>query len=246
MAELKPCPFCGAKAGDSTGTGGPELRIDEKGCHFVFCYGCGATGPEHAFFQTDAIPAWNRRASIGDTPAPQSKEAALKLAGVSGLVPDPDVVGVPGFDRGLGEDSKAQDAPKPATVGVPPSDGCSPADFAADQFCDGHCTWAEHHPDCPRALRYVVTVDADNSDAAVQAVRSVINALDRGSVQGVGGGPGFDYTIAGVAGTWRCTDCCGVGGCATCAGTGSLPAGVTTVDGEVNRGQTPTDGGESS
>jgi hypothetical protein len=53
--ELSNCP----KADDGEG---PELRVDEKGCHFVFCFGCGATGPQHAFFQTEAIPAWNRRA----------------------------------------------------------------------------------------------------------------------------------------------------------------------------------------
>jgi hypothetical protein len=23
--------------------------------------------------------------------------------------------------------------------------------FLADHFCDGHCTWLDHHPDCVRA-----------------------------------------------------------------------------------------------
>jgi len=22
-----------------------------------------------------------------------------------------------------------------------------------ERFCDGHCTWLEHHPDCPLARR---------------------------------------------------------------------------------------------
>jgi Lar family restriction alleviation protein len=78
LRQIAPCPFCGAKENDSEGTGGPELRIDEKGCHFVFCFGCGATGPQHAFFQTDAIPSWNRRAAI---------DAALS-ASPPGVVPD--------------------------------------------------------------------------------------------------------------------------------------------------------------
>jgi Lar family restriction alleviation protein len=65
VAELLPCPFCGAEENDSKGVGGPELRIDEKGHHFVFCFGCGTTGPQHAFFQTEAIPSWNTRAPAG-------------------------------------------------------------------------------------------------------------------------------------------------------------------------------------
>jgi Lar family restriction alleviation protein len=59
MEELKPCPFCGAHA---KGGDGPVLRVGELGYHYVFCNGCGSSGPENAFFQTEAIPAWNRRA----------------------------------------------------------------------------------------------------------------------------------------------------------------------------------------
>lgn len=59
MADLKPCPFCGAKEGED----GPVLQVSETGHLYVWCSGCGASGPEAAFFQSDAVPAWNRRAA---------------------------------------------------------------------------------------------------------------------------------------------------------------------------------------
>lgn len=63
MSEIKSCPFCGAHAGAD----GPVLQVSEQGHHYVWCGGCGASGPEQAFFQSDAIPAWNRRARLGGT-----------------------------------------------------------------------------------------------------------------------------------------------------------------------------------
>lgn len=49
-------------------------------------------------------------------------------------------------------------------------DGCTPpteasAAQAGEAFCDGHCTWAEHHPDCHRAAR----TDAGGADSGLAA-----------------------------------------------------------------------------
>lgn len=75
--KLEPCPFCGATANDGEG---PVLRVGELGYHFVFCNGCGASGPENAFFQTDAIPAWNRRAHLQQRPLPVREGTAQPLS----------------------------------------------------------------------------------------------------------------------------------------------------------------------
>ena len=74
---LSDCPFCGAKAGEGEG---PEPRVNELGRHFVFCFGCGASGPENAFFQTEAIPAWNRRAPGASLSPTDEVELSRELA----------------------------------------------------------------------------------------------------------------------------------------------------------------------
>jgi Lar family restriction alleviation protein len=57
MNELKPCPFCGGKAG----------WMYQKPIGWVMCKKCGASSAtfsdnyEEADFQQEAIAAWNRR-----------------------------------------------------------------------------------------------------------------------------------------------------------------------------------------
>lgn len=48
MIELKPCPFCG----------GTDLNDDG---HFVECFDCHATGPNHYPIPGKAGESWNRR-----------------------------------------------------------------------------------------------------------------------------------------------------------------------------------------
>lgn len=66
MSELKPCPFCGAKEGDHS----PPKIFDYEheyttGRYRVFCWGCQAES-HLCVAETDAIAAWNRRASDND------------------------------------------------------------------------------------------------------------------------------------------------------------------------------------
>lgn len=54
--ELKPCPFCGSK----------DLKIsvyNNKGgtVYQVYCYRCGANGPDYGDNKQWAINAWNKR-----------------------------------------------------------------------------------------------------------------------------------------------------------------------------------------
>lgn len=81
MADIKPCPFCGHVGLDFSVGSTYRWRVAE-------CSGCGATtGEERIQTLGDGDPeaweenakqrliaAWNRRTSIGDTPAPQSKD----------------------------------------------------------------------------------------------------------------------------------------------------------------------------
>jgi Lar family restriction alleviation protein len=64
MAELKPCPFCGATDNKKLRpTSGVELSREE-GIFQVFCWECGASS---GYFRTEqeAIEAWNRRVDNG-------------------------------------------------------------------------------------------------------------------------------------------------------------------------------------
>ena len=59
MPELKPCPFCGAKANDKDQplNLGYAYEID---AYEVACDRCGASGGYHDG-RKEAIEAWNRR-----------------------------------------------------------------------------------------------------------------------------------------------------------------------------------------
>ena len=66
MAELKPCPFCGAKETDTNRAGWKLLYIDRSkyDCYMVFCRKCGAsTSPKDT--ERAARIAWNRRCEDG-------------------------------------------------------------------------------------------------------------------------------------------------------------------------------------
>ena len=57
MAELKPCPFCGGKAG--------IMRYSHiKKVSFCFCTSCKVKMP-NMLTREEAIEAWNRRAEDG-------------------------------------------------------------------------------------------------------------------------------------------------------------------------------------
>ncbi len=59
MAELKPCPFCGAKK--------PNIEYDEKFKRYsVRCCICAATMRTTSQKRQDTVDAWNRRAGDGN------------------------------------------------------------------------------------------------------------------------------------------------------------------------------------
>ena len=59
MAELKPCPFCGAKK--------PNILYDEKYKRYsVNCNICSARISTTSAKRQDTIDAWNRRAGEGN------------------------------------------------------------------------------------------------------------------------------------------------------------------------------------
>ena len=62
MAELKPCPFCGAREDDKDQPVNVGWVIDDA--WQVSCDRCGASGAEHDG-RAEAIEAWNRRAEDG-------------------------------------------------------------------------------------------------------------------------------------------------------------------------------------
>jgi len=55
---------------------------------------------------------------------------------------------------------------------IPPT--AQPSDKPEDQFCDGHCTWRDHHPDCIRA-------DKPEGKADQNWMRTVRHKLDQGT-----------------------------------------------------------------
>lgn len=67
MTELKPCPFCGGEV---------ELEYDEYNHALPCCNKCVYFGPHHGNI-TEAIAAWNRRAS-NVTPTQQLLAAAVE------------------------------------------------------------------------------------------------------------------------------------------------------------------------
>ena len=66
MDELKPCPFCGAKAEIMLhGFYSNETQEFSDNTYGVICHSCGSQG--YQFFETElfAVKAWNRRADNG-------------------------------------------------------------------------------------------------------------------------------------------------------------------------------------
>ena len=59
MAELKPCPFCGAEANDKYQPNGEILRTANKGEWKHWYNGCILSG---FVIKADKIEDWNRRA----------------------------------------------------------------------------------------------------------------------------------------------------------------------------------------
>lgn len=63
MIELKPCPFCGGKAGIMLGD--PD-NVGRR-CEYVECLDCGATGPLYwrsTKTHTRPINGWNKRQGV--------------------------------------------------------------------------------------------------------------------------------------------------------------------------------------
>ena len=65
MAELKPCPFCGAtQIGDKCERNVAITKYLKIGCYKVFCYKCG-TSSDWYDTEKQAARAWNRMADNG-------------------------------------------------------------------------------------------------------------------------------------------------------------------------------------
>ncbi len=79
MSDLRPCPFCNAKATLTETDLGPWKH--------VACILCGAQGPEHTTTE-QAVIAWNTRANVWHDweKAPPTDGVPVLVRGVSGEV----------------------------------------------------------------------------------------------------------------------------------------------------------------
>lgn len=85
--DLKPCPFCGARAACSVGNAsfsGVELMGAGTDRPYVWCGTCGSSG---SFEDTDAkaVAAWNTRADLADALAAALRDLHGAVCGETGF-----------------------------------------------------------------------------------------------------------------------------------------------------------------
>jgi hypothetical protein len=147
MEELKLCPFCGGEADWSAGIG----------WFAIVCQTCFVETEAYSSAD-DAQGVWNRRASLVQGTEATEGGGAVRVchetyAAIGSILRDMAGKGHPQAEKLLDNLSEARLVhadvlPFAHEAGVR-VDAAADEVTAASRFCDGNCTWRDHHPDCP-------------------------------------------------------------------------------------------------